>query len=170
MRTLRIALPSVPVSDLIVKIAGWPTSAEFAWPPSGPATVMLMSGRLRAEIVILPVGALAPPPTRAVTSALTLVVSVVRASPASFVSTVLCASWPAVVEKFTGAPRSGLPPVSSTVAIISVDPPVEGTTVLSARTDTTAAAAAPTRISRSSDLLPPENAPILAEPDCEPAM
>jgi type II secretory pathway pseudopilin PulG len=121
-------------------------------------------------IVTLAVCAVVLPPIVAVTSELVLVVSSVRASPLSLVSTVLCDNWPAVVEKPTGTPRSGLPPLSITWAMTPVVPPVLGTKAVSARMDTAPTAAAPTRISMSSDLLPPEKAPILAAPDWAPAM
>ena len=131
---------------------------------------MITAGTDLAWTVTSAVGALVPPPTLAVTLASTLVVSCVRASPAVSEMAVAEDNVPNVVEKVTAAPRSGLPPVSTTVATISVVPPVDGTIAGLARAEIAPAAAEPTRISRSSDLFPPENAPTLAVPDWLPEL
>src|SRR5262245_40948744 len=88
-------------------------------------------------------------PTVAVTVAVWDVVSVVFALPSASVFTAPSVSVPAVAENVTGMLASGLPAPSTTVALIALAPPENGTVGGSATTATRDAAAAPIAIRRA---------------------
>ena len=71
---------------------------------------------------------------------------------------------PALAEKATDAPESGLPARSRTKATICVDPPPGDSRAGSARTVTVSTAADPMGSSSFSLIAPPENAVTCASP------
>jgi hypothetical protein len=111
-------------------------------------------------------------PTLAVTVACRLVVSVVDATPLSFVETNAADRVPAVVVKVTGTEGRGLPLMSRTLAAMLVDPPTAGTVAGLALTVTRPTAAVPTKILSEPFgpvVEPPDSAVIVAVPFTEPA-
>ena len=125
-------------------------------------------------VVVVPVpGVVDVAPTVAVTVAVTTVCRIVVARPFVSVLTVVASSDPAVVENDTCAPGSGLPLMSKTEVEIVDAPPIDGSSVGFAFTETRPTAAVPTAILTAfavGTLAPPDRALMIAVPFEFPAL
>jgi hypothetical protein len=116
------------------------------------------------------VAEVAPPPTLTETVASLFVVRVEVALPPTSVDATAVLNVPAVDENVTAISRSGFPAVSTTTAVIVLDPPLAATVDGDAVTVTRPAAAAPTVIftpgfAVSAGFAPPDVARISATPE-----
>lgn len=124
-----------------------------------------------AAVVVVP--DTEPIPAVAVTFAVLLVVSVVRARPSASVVSRLGETLPASVVNVTRMPVNALPLESNTDAVIVELPPVADTVVGLAARAMFPTAAAPTAIFSAPlapTVAPPDAAIIVAVPDAPPAM